>query len=114
MRFAGKLSHQLLILIVFIFAVVLLMLGIVLPQVVLPIIEKNIYNYLREPLEFVQSDIDEDLITTEIAYLYQIGDTVAYSDNIHDISQRIMENLFTNTKPIIITHSIIIMLPKLL
>ncbi len=85
MRFAGKLSHQLLILIVFIFAVVLLMLGIVLPQVVLPIIEKNIYNYLREPLEFVQSDIDEDLITTEIAYLYQIGDTVAYSDNIHDI-----------------------------
>ncbi len=85
MRFAGKLSHQLLILIVFIFAVVLLMLGIVLPQVVLPITEKNIYNYLREPLEFVQSDIDEDLISTEIAYIYQIGDTIAYSDNIHDI-----------------------------
>ena len=29
--------------------------------------------------------LDEDLISTEIAYIYQIGDTIAYSDNIHDI-----------------------------
>ncbi len=85
MNLQGKLSHQLVFLIIVIFAVVFLMLGIILPQVVVPITEKNIYNYLREPLEFVQSDIDKNLVTTEIAYIYKFGDTVAYSDNIYDI-----------------------------
>ena len=85
MKFSSKLSHQLVLLIIVIFAIVFLMLSVILPQVVIPITEKNIYNYLREPLEFVQSDIDKNLVTTEIAYLYQFGDTVAYSDNLHDI-----------------------------
>ncbi len=85
MKFSNKLSNQLLFLIIVIFLVVFLLLSVILPQVVVPTIEKNIYNYLREPLEFVQADIDENLVTTEIAYLYQFGDTVAYSDNIHNI-----------------------------
>lgn len=85
MRFSSKLSDQLLTLIVIIFIVVFLTLGIILPQVVIPTVEKNVYNYLREPLEFIQADIDEDLITTEIAYLYKFGDTLAYSENIRDI-----------------------------
>ena len=85
MNFFNKLSHQLLILIIVVFLAFFITLSIVLPQVIVPSAERNIYSYLREPLEFVQSDIDTDLITTEIAYLYKIGDTVAYSDNIHDI-----------------------------
>ena len=85
MNFFNKLSHQLLILIIVVFLAFFITLSIVLPQVIVPSAERNIYSYLREPLEFVQSDIDTDLITTEIAYLYKIGDTVAYSENIHDI-----------------------------
>ena len=85
MNFFNKLSHQLLILIIVVFLAFFITLSIVLPQVIVPSAERNIYSYLREPLEFVQSDIDTDLITTKIAYLYKIGDTVAYSDNIHDI-----------------------------
>ncbi len=85
MKYFNKLSHQLLILIIVVFLAFFLTLGIILPQVIVPSAESNIYSYLREPLEFVQSDIDKDLVTTEIAYLYKIGDTVAYSDNIHDI-----------------------------
>ena len=85
MNFFNKLSHQLLILIVGIFIVFVLFLDLVLPQVIVPSAEQNIYNYLREPLEFVGSDIDKNLVTTEIAYLYEIGNTVAYSNNIHDI-----------------------------
>lgn len=84
-KFESKLSHQLILLIVIVFAVVFLLLGILLPQVVVPITEKTIYTYLREPLEFIQSDIDKNLITTEIAYIYKFEDTIAYSDNIHDI-----------------------------
>ncbi len=85
MKYFNKLSHQLLILIIVVFLAFFLTLGIILPQVIVPSAESNIYSYLREPLEFVQSDINEDLVTTEIAYLYKIGNTVAYSDNIHDI-----------------------------
>lgn len=85
MNFFNKLSHQLLILIVGVFIVFVLFLDLVLPQVIVPSAEQNIYNYLREPLEFVGSDIDKNLVTTEIAYLYEIGNTVAYSNNIHDI-----------------------------
>ena len=85
MKYFNKLSHQLLILIIVVFLAFFLTLGIILPQVIIPSAESNIYSYLREPLEFVQSDINEDLVTTEIAYLYEIGNTVAYSDNIHDI-----------------------------
>ena len=85
MKFSSKLSHQLVLLIIIIFTIVFLLLSVILPQVVIPITEKNIYNYLKEPLEFVRADIDKNLVTTEIAYLYQFGDTIAYSDNIHDI-----------------------------
>mgnify|MGYP000768256782 CR=1 FL=1 len=47
MKISGKLSHQLFLLILVIFAITFLMLGIILPQVVVPITEKNIYNYLN-------------------------------------------------------------------
>ena len=73
MKYFNKLSHQLLILIIVVFLAFFLTLGIILPQVIVPSAESNIYSYLREPLEFVQSDINEDLVTTEIAYLYKIG-----------------------------------------
>ena len=46
MKISGKLSHQLFLLILVVFAITFLMLGIILPQVVVPITEKNIYNYL--------------------------------------------------------------------
>lgn len=85
MKVSGKLSHQLFLLILVIFAITFLMLGIILPQVVVPITEKNIYNYLKEPLEFIQSDIDKNLGDSEIAYIYKFGETSAYSENLHDL-----------------------------
>ena len=85
MKISGKLSHQLFLLILIIFAITFLMLGIILPQVVVPITEKNIYNYLKEPLEFIQSDIDKNLGDSEIAYIYKFGETSAYSENLHDL-----------------------------
>lgn len=85
MKISGKLSHQLFLLILAVFAITFLMLGIILPQVVVPITEKNIYNYLKEPLEFIQSDIDKNLGDSEIAYIYKFGETSAYSENLHDL-----------------------------
>ena len=81
----GKLSHQLLIIIIVVFVFTFLLLGFILPQVVVPITEQTIYSYLRQPLEFIESDIDQDLLTTEVAYIYQLDDAVAYSDNLGEI-----------------------------
>ena len=71
--------------IVIVFAIVFLFLGILLPNFLIPVSEKTIYNYLREPLSFVEKDIDKGLIKTEIAYLYEFGDSIAYSENIDEI-----------------------------
>ena len=79
------LSRQLMTIIVIVFAIVFLFLGILLPNFLIPVSEKTIYNYLREPLSFVEKDIDKGLIKTEIAYLYEFGDSIAYSENIDEI-----------------------------
>ena len=81
----SRLSRQLIAIIIAVFGIVFLFLGILLPKVLIPVSEKNIYNYLREPLSFVQADIDKNLVKTEIAYLYEFGDSIAYSENIKDI-----------------------------
>ena len=73
------------IIIIVVFVFTFLLLGFILPQVVVPITEQTIYSYLRQPLEFIESDIDQDLLTTEVAYIYQLDDAVAYSDNLGEI-----------------------------
>lgn len=81
----NKLSRQLLTIIVLMFGIVLLFLGILLPQLILPVTERNLYNYLRQPLEFVGSDIDENLLETEVGYLYILDKQMVVSENLYDI-----------------------------
>ncbi len=85
MKIKGKLSHQLLFLILVIFGLTFLSLGVILPQVVVPIVEKNIYNYLKEPLQISSTEIDKDLENTEIAYIYKLKDVSFYSDNLEEM-----------------------------
>ena len=60
-------------------------LGAVLPRLLIPVAENNIYNYLREPLKIYDTDVDNKLLDTEIAYLYLSEDTIATSQNINDV-----------------------------
>ena len=81
-----KLSHQLIALIGVAFVILFISLGVILPKILIPVAEKNIYNYLSEPLKFVGSNrIDESLLNTEIAYIYIVGDEVATSENINEV-----------------------------
>ncbi len=81
MNFEGnKLSQQLLIIIFVIVLMIYLLIGILLPKQMLPIYEKNIYNYLRQPLEFVDADISS-IKNQEIAYVYIYDSNVIISDN---------------------------------
>ncbi len=83
----NKLSRQLLTLIVIIFAIFFVFLGVLLPRIILPVTERNLYNYLRQPLEFVESDIDENLLETEVGYLYIFDNRIVASENLYDIIQ---------------------------
>ncbi len=70
---------------VIIFGVILVSLGLILPRVLLPIYEQNVYNFLKHPLEMVDFHIEENEYLDEIAYLYIVEDTVIISENYHHL-----------------------------
>lgn len=69
-----NLYQQLFSLAIIIFIIIFIFLGLVLPNVLKPIYEKNIYQYLKQPLPFITSDIDENSGFDDIAYLYITSD----------------------------------------
>lgn len=82
----NRLGKQLIWLIGFAFVLLFISLGLVLPAVVLPVAERNIYAYLREPLKLVNGNIvDYKLLDTEVAYLYVVGDKTIVTENIKDV-----------------------------
>ena len=83
-----NLTEQLFIVCMIIIGIMVISLGIILPNMLLPIYETNVYNYLRQPLKFVQNE--EDILTTdintEIAYIYiSANKMVSISENLSDI-----------------------------
>lgn len=79
------LSKQFIILILLIFLVTFVLLGVFLPKKLLPVYESTIYSYLKQPLDLVKSDINDNIINTEVGYLYIINKSVSISDNLYDI-----------------------------
>ena len=89
-----SLTEQLLVVCIFILGIVVISLGIILPNDLIPIYETNVYNYLKQPLSFVQNEEDvtdmkkADIINSEIAYIYIndiSGTSISISDNLSDI-----------------------------
>ena len=83
----NRLGKQLLSLIVIVFTIVFICLGIILPQMLIPVAEENIYNRLKEPLEVIRTDVDSKdyLNNTKVGYIYIIPNEVVISENIHSI-----------------------------
>ncbi len=84
MKHINKLSKQLVWLVGFIFVILFIILGLVLPKMLIPVAENNIYNYLREPLQLVNANVDYKLLDTKIAYVYVVGDNVLTTENLQD------------------------------
>ncbi len=83
-----NLTEQLFVICMIILGIMIISLGIILPNKLIPIYETNVYNYLRQPLSFLQSedDINEKSINTEVAYIYiSSTDTISISDNLNDV-----------------------------
>lgn len=83
------LSKQLLQLSVIIFTIVLISLGLILPNALLPIYENNIYQYLKQPLELIDYGISESKLGSDVVYLYITPDgEIIASDNFTKIITR--------------------------
>jgi two-component system sensor histidine kinase CssS len=81
-----KLFRQLVSIAVVMCGIVFFSLGILLPQVLLPVYEKNIYQYLKQPLELINNDIKDNEIANNVAYLYVTADNeIIVSDNLSKI-----------------------------
>ncbi|MDD5887925.1 MAG: HAMP domain-containing sensor histidine kinase [bacterium] len=82
----NKLSRQLVWLIGLAFVLLFILLGLVLPKMIMPVAENNIYGYLSEPLKLVNNgNFNSNLLDTEIAYIYIVGDDIVATDNLKDI-----------------------------
>ena len=78
------LYRQLISLAVIICGIIFISLGLLLPKLLLPIYEKNIYQYLKQPLELIESNVDK-VEFDDIAYLYVVDDKIIVSENLKDI-----------------------------
>ena len=81
-----SLTEQLLYICILIIGIIVISLGIILPKTLLPIYEENLYNYLKQPLTFLDSP-DNNKINSEVAYIYtnDTYNTITISENINEI-----------------------------
>ena len=80
-----SLAKQLIIIVGITFFLLFLSLGIVLPRLLIPIAESNIYSYLREPLNVYNNDSTNEIQNSEIAFIYIYNDNIIASKNITDV-----------------------------
>lgn len=81
-----SLSRQLLSVGVLLCGIIFISLGFLLPRALLPLYERSIYQYLRQPLELLGYDFNDNEIATDVAYLYITTDNeIVVSDNLNDV-----------------------------
>lgn len=86
MKQKKNLTEQLFLIYVLVISILIISLGLVLPKTLLPIYEENLYNYLKQPLEFVEDDINNNALDSEVAYLFVDNDSnVLVSGNISSV-----------------------------
>ena len=104
--FKPKLTEQLLLVCILVVIIIVLSLGVILPQNLIPIYENNVYNYLKQPLSLVEDeeDINSDFIDTEVAYIYISNnfDSIKISENLEDVIdiksvEKLLNNINYNT-----------------
>ena len=78
----NNLGKQLLFVVGIAFVLLFISLGALLPRILIPVAEANIYNYLSEPLKIYDEDVDKKLLNTEIAYIYLSENMISTSPNI--------------------------------
>lgn len=79
-----NLTEQLLFICIVIIIIILVSLGIILPRNLLPIYEDNLYNYLGESLNILDSP-ENSKINSEVAYIYVNNENIYISNNLNKV-----------------------------
>lgn len=80
-----NLFRQLISIGIIMFGIIFISLGLLLPRVLIPVYEKTIYNYLKQPLDIIHNKIEYEIVS-DIAYLFVYNDNNIYiSDNLEAI-----------------------------
>ena len=97
MNLRHNLYRQILTIVLIMFALIYISFAIILPKVLIPIYEKNIYLYLKTPLDVVNNNVITNEIESSIAYIYQKDNIITTSSNLNDIinlsAKQILENI---------------------
>lgn len=83
--YKNSLGKQLLFVVGLAFLLLFISLGALLPRMLIPVAESNIYNYLSEPLKMYNNTMDYNLLNTEIAYIYVSNNDITTSPNFQDV-----------------------------
>ena len=78
------LYRQLISIAIIICGIIFISLGLLLPKLLLPIYEKNIYQYLKQPLELIENNINQTELE-DVAYIYVVNVEIMVSDNLKNI-----------------------------
>ena len=70
MSLKHNLYRQLLTIVIIVFAIIFISVAIVLPKSLVPIYEKAIFSYLKNPLDVVRNDFNNQKIDSLVAYIY--------------------------------------------
>ena len=73
-KLKDNLLKQLITIGIIIVGIISLSLIILLPKLLVPIYEKNIYQYLKQPLDFIDNDINKNILSNDIVYIYKKED----------------------------------------
>ncbi len=84
MKNRSSLGKQLFLIVGFVFIILFISLGAIIPTTIMPVVERNIYNRLNEPLRVIRSDYDENT-ASDIAYLYIVDNEVIQSNNLYNV-----------------------------
>lgn len=89
-----NIGKQLISIGIIIFGIVFISLGIVLPKILVPIYERNIYNYLKQPLFFVNNEVGMNFQDNDIAYIYvNSNNQIIISNNYKQIIKVLPEQI---------------------
>ena len=78
------LYRQLVSIAIIICGIIFISLGLLLPKLLLPIYEKNIYQYLKQPLELIENNIEQTELE-DVAYIYVLDDEIIVSESLKNI-----------------------------
>ena len=95
MKLKHNLYRQLLMVALLMFMTIYISVAIVIPKTLVPIYEKNIYSYLKNPLDVVRNDFNAGKIESSIAYIDVSDENTYYSSNLKEIIDLDIEQILS-------------------